>query len=117
MAFKLKHKNVHATGDKASPFKQNMALIQGAGDAAKSFTDIQGSFMGGGMQYGSSNVDNNKNTNDAILNSENDPCKDLEGEELVKCQEEQELERLKNEVEGGGVSVNISTDDPPEETE
>ena len=28
-----------------------------------------------------------------------------------------ELERLKNEVEGGGVSVNITTDDPPEETE
>ena len=69
------------------------------------------------MQYGSSNVDKNKDTNDAILNSGNDPCKDLEGEELVKCQEEQELERLKNEVEGGGVSVNISTDDPPEETE
>ena len=28
-----------------------------------------------------------------------------------------ELERLRNEVEGGGVSVNITTDDPPEETE
>jgi hypothetical protein len=102
---------------KSINYNPNTALIQGAGDAAKSFTDIQGSFMGGGMQYGSRNVDNKKNTNDAILNSQNDPCKDLEGEELVKCQEEQELERLRNEVEGGGVSVNITTDDPPEETE
>ena len=86
MTFKLKHKNVHATGDKASPFKQNAALIQGAGDAAKSFTDIQNSFMGGGMQYGSSKADNNKDTNNAIINSQNDPCENLEGEELIKCQ-------------------------------
>ena len=44
MAFKLKLKNVSASGKKASPFKINNALVYGAADAAKGFVNVEDSY-------------------------------------------------------------------------
>ena len=45
MAFKLKHSNVSATGQKLSPFKVD--LVQGAKDAASKFSNVGGAFERG----------------------------------------------------------------------
>jgi hypothetical protein len=47
MAFKLKLKNVSASGEKASPFKINNALVYGAGDAAKKFVNVEDAYAAG----------------------------------------------------------------------
>lgn len=47
MAFKLKLKNVSASGEKASPFKINNALVYGAGDAAKKFVNVEDAYAEG----------------------------------------------------------------------
>jgi hypothetical protein len=47
MAFKLKLKNVSVSGEKASPFKINNALVYGAGDAAKKFVNVEDAYAAG----------------------------------------------------------------------
>lgn len=47
MAFKLKLKNVSASGEKASPFKINNALVYGAGEAAKKFVNVEDAYAAG----------------------------------------------------------------------
>ena len=47
MAFKLKLKNVSASGKKASPFKISEALIAGAGVAADRFVNVEDSYKVG----------------------------------------------------------------------
>lgn len=60
MAFKLKLKNVSASGEKASPFKINNSLVYGAGDASKKFVNIEDSYKakaGEGAKEGSGGTD------------------------------------------------------------
>mgnify|MGYP003134567996 FL=1 len=85
MGFKLKHKNVESTGLKASPFKINQALVMGAGDAAKSFTDIRSGFQSGNKTTIAPVGDDD--TVNAINNTIIDPCEGKEGEELKKCKQ------------------------------
>ena len=94
MAFKLKLKQVQLSGSKASPFKINNALVQGAGIAAKGFTtDMSGGYNDvqmatthkgreeeeGGSDSGSSEVESKKPT-----------CTEqgLTGDALKQCQED-----------------------------
>ena len=93
MAFKLKLKQVQLSGSKASPFKINNALVQGAGVAAKGFTtDVRGGYNDvqmatsnkgmeeeGGSDSGSSEVESKKPT-----------CTEqgLTGDALKQCQED-----------------------------
>jgi hypothetical protein len=93
MAFKLKLKQVQLSGSKASPFKINNALVQGAGIAAKGFTtDMSGGYNDvqmatsnkgmeeeGGSDSGSSEAESKKPT-----------CTEqgLTGDALKQCQED-----------------------------
>jgi hypothetical protein len=47
MAFKLKLKNVSASGEKASPFKISEALVAGAGVAADRFVNVEDAYAAG----------------------------------------------------------------------
>lgn len=86
MGFKLKHKNVESTGLKASPFKINQALVMGAGDAAKNFTDVRQGYMAGAQKQVVAPVGEDDTVN-AINNTVTDPCEGKEGEELKKCKQ------------------------------
>ena len=95
MAFKLKFKNVKSTGEKASPFQQNQALISGAGDAAKSFVDVGGAFQAGSLGKAYSG---GVSTSAAESLSESKNCVEqgLTGEALIKCQEKTNKDYLDN---------------------
>tara|TARA_R100001509_G_scaffold121913_2_gene75816 strand:- start:194 stop:631 length:438 start_codon:yes stop_codon:yes gene_type:complete len=98
MAFKLKHKNVHATGEKASPFKINETLVMGAGIASKGFTDIAGAYNSGTSGQSGVEEPSSVNTNIAEVNSEKKTCVEqgLEGQALIDCQnKEAELNQEK----------------------
>ena len=94
MAFKLKLKNVHRQEGKKSPFKQNQALIMGAGDASSKFKDLQGGFNFGARaaspEYFGGGEDDEKSTSDAEDTSKQKACSELGllPEQLEACNKE-----------------------------
>jgi len=93
MAFKLKHSNVSATGQKLSPFKVD--LVQGAKDAASKFSNVGGAFERG--RTPSIEPETESTTEEAEVVSKEKTCteQELEGDALVKCQEAAKL-KLEN---------------------
>ena len=83
MAFKLKFQNVQSTGKKATPFKQNQALISGAGAAGATFSDPMMAYkLGSGGGSGMSTA-----AAEEIAESKNCVEQGLTGEALKKCQD------------------------------
>jgi len=89
MAFKLKHSNVSATGQKLSPFKVD--LVQGAKDAASKFSNVGGAFERG--RTPSIEPEAEGTTEEAEVVSKEKTCTEqgLEGDALAECQETAKL--------------------------
>ena len=89
MAFKLKLKNVSASGKKASPFKINNALVYGAADAAKGFVNVEDSYKaksGEGAKTGRGGTDLlTKNKGGGGVETCEDKFKDISSPEFEAC--------------------------------
>ena len=94
MAFKLKLKNVSASGKKASPFKISEALIAGAGVAADRFVNVEDSYKakaGEGAKTGRGGTDLlTKNKGGGGVETCEDKFKDISSPEFEACMDEKQ---------------------------
>ena len=112
MAFKLKLKQVQLSGSKASPFKINDSLIQGAGDSSKRFVQVEDAYKAGtgeGLKSGGSGYDPFKiGKGGADLNG--NPTPKSCGEQFDMLDEEVEYKAC---VEAKEKEQNKEGDNPP----
>tara|TARA_Y100000385_G_scaffold284214_1_gene341822 strand:- start:2826 stop:3188 length:363 start_codon:yes stop_codon:yes gene_type:complete len=94
MAFKLKLKNVSASGEKASPFKISEALVAGAGVAADRFVNMEDSYAvgaGAGSKTGRGGTDLfKKNKGKGGSETCEDKFPDISSPEFEACMDEKE---------------------------
>ena len=94
MAFKLKLKNVSASGKKASPFKINNSLVYGAADAAKGFVNVEDSYKAGtgeGAKTGRGGTDLlTKNKGGGGVETCEDKFPDISSPEFEACMDEKQ---------------------------